>query len=123
VLNAITTDDELVDELVNEPTVTNVYRGRHATHHTAPHIPHEGFLTDFLMRNKGFVAGWVWHIAGRRQHRRAVHGHRRSQLNRGSVLTEAVRVSCHPGRGSSSDVQFALIATGDLGSDCAHVAE
>jgi acyl-CoA reductase-like NAD-dependent aldehyde dehydrogenase len=53
VLNAITTDDELV----NEPTVTNVYRGRHATHHTAPHIPHEGFLTDFLMRNKGFIGG------------------------------------------------------------------
>ena len=57
VLNAITTDDELVDELVNEPTVTNVYRGRHATHYTAPHIPHEGFLADFLMRNKGFIGG------------------------------------------------------------------
>jgi acyl-CoA reductase-like NAD-dependent aldehyde dehydrogenase len=55
VVNAITTDDELVDELVNEPTVTNVYTGRHATHHTAPHIPHEGFLADFLMRNKGFI--------------------------------------------------------------------
>jgi acyl-CoA reductase-like NAD-dependent aldehyde dehydrogenase len=55
VLNAITTDDELVDELVNEPTVTNVYRGRHATHYSAPHIPHEGFLADFLMRNKGFI--------------------------------------------------------------------
>jgi hypothetical protein len=57
VLNAITTDDNLIDELVNEPTVTNVYRGRHATHHTAPHIPHEGFLADFLMRNKGFLGG------------------------------------------------------------------
>ncbi len=55
VLNVITTDDQLVDELVGEPTVTNVYRGRHATHHTAPHIPHEGFLADFLMRNKGFI--------------------------------------------------------------------
>jgi acyl-CoA reductase-like NAD-dependent aldehyde dehydrogenase len=57
VLNAITTDDGLVDKLVNEPTVTNVYRGRHATHYSAPHIPHEGFLADFLMRNKGFVGG------------------------------------------------------------------
>lgn len=57
VLNAITSDDELVDDLVNEPTVTNVYRGRHATHYTAPHIPHEGFLADFLMRNKGFIGG------------------------------------------------------------------
>jgi acyl-CoA reductase-like NAD-dependent aldehyde dehydrogenase len=55
VLNAITSDDELVDQLVNEPTVTNVYRGRHATHYTAPHIPHEGFLADFLMCNKGFI--------------------------------------------------------------------
>jgi acyl-CoA reductase-like NAD-dependent aldehyde dehydrogenase len=57
VLSAITTDDELVDQLVTEPTVTNVYRGRHATHHSAPHIPHEGFLADFLMCNKGFIGG------------------------------------------------------------------
>jgi acyl-CoA reductase-like NAD-dependent aldehyde dehydrogenase len=57
VLNAITADDELVDELLCEPTITNVYRGRHATHHSAPHIPHEGFLADFLMRNKGFIGG------------------------------------------------------------------
>ena len=57
VLNAITMDDELIDQLVNEPTVTNVYRGRHATHYSAPHIPHEGFLADFLMRNKGFIGG------------------------------------------------------------------
>jgi acyl-CoA reductase-like NAD-dependent aldehyde dehydrogenase len=55
VLNVITSDDALVDELVNEPTVTNVYRGRHTTYHSAPHIPHEGFLADFLMRNKGFI--------------------------------------------------------------------
>jgi acyl-CoA reductase-like NAD-dependent aldehyde dehydrogenase len=57
VLNAITDDDDLVDELLAEPTVTNVYRGRHATHYGAPHIPHEGFLADFLMRNKGFIGG------------------------------------------------------------------
>jgi hypothetical protein len=56
VLNAITSDDELVDELMNEPTITNVYRG-HPTHYTAPHVPHEGFLADFLMRNKGFIGG------------------------------------------------------------------
>jgi acyl-CoA reductase-like NAD-dependent aldehyde dehydrogenase len=57
VLNVITTDDELVDKLLSEPTVTNVYRGRHATHYTAPHIPQEGFLADFLMRNKAFIGG------------------------------------------------------------------
>jgi hypothetical protein len=47
----------LIDELVIEQTGTSVYRARHATHHTAPHIPHEGFLADFLMRNKGFIGG------------------------------------------------------------------
>ena len=57
VINAITDDDELIDELVNEPTVTNVYRGRHPTYYSAPHIPHDGFLADFLMRNKGFIGG------------------------------------------------------------------
>ena len=57
VLNAITTDDDLIDELIQEPTVTNVYRGPHATHCAAPHIPHDGFLADFLMRNKGFIGG------------------------------------------------------------------
>jgi acyl-CoA reductase-like NAD-dependent aldehyde dehydrogenase len=57
VLNVITSDDDLVDELIDEPTITNVYRGRHATQYAAPHIPHEGFLADFLMRNKGFIGG------------------------------------------------------------------
>jgi len=55
VLSVITSDDALVDELMREPTVTNVYRGRHATYYSAPHIPHEGFLADFLMCNKGFI--------------------------------------------------------------------
>lgn len=55
VINAITGSDELVDDLLAEPTVSNVYRGRHPTYHGAPHIPHDGFLADVLMRNKGFV--------------------------------------------------------------------
>jgi acyl-CoA reductase-like NAD-dependent aldehyde dehydrogenase len=55
VLNAITDDDDLIEDLVNEPTVTNVYRGHYPTHYTASHVPHDGFLADFLMRNKGFV--------------------------------------------------------------------
>jgi hypothetical protein len=46
-----------VDELMTEPTVINMYRGHRATHYSAPHIPHEGFLADFLMRNKGFIGG------------------------------------------------------------------
>jgi acyl-CoA reductase-like NAD-dependent aldehyde dehydrogenase len=56
VVNAITDDGSLIDELVADPTVANVYSGQHPTWHTAPDIPHDGFLADFLMRNKGFVS-------------------------------------------------------------------
>jgi acyl-CoA reductase-like NAD-dependent aldehyde dehydrogenase len=58
VLNAITSDYDLIDDLVDEPTVTNVYSGHFPTHHAAPAIPHDGFLADFLMRNKGFIRDW-----------------------------------------------------------------
>lgn len=55
VVTAITDDERLVDELLAEPTVANVYAGHHPTFYAAPEIPHDGFLADFLMRNKGFV--------------------------------------------------------------------
>ncbi len=55
VISAITDDDDLIDDLLAEPTIANVYGGQHPTHHTAPEIPHDGFLADFLMRNKGFI--------------------------------------------------------------------
>jgi acyl-CoA reductase-like NAD-dependent aldehyde dehydrogenase len=55
VINAITNDDNLIDELLAEPTIANVYRGHHPTYYGAPEIPHDGFLADFLMRNKGVV--------------------------------------------------------------------
>ena len=55
VVTAITADQALLDSLAQEPSVTNLYCGSVATHHGAPHIPHDGFLADFLMRNKGFV--------------------------------------------------------------------
>ena len=55
VLTAITGDENLIDDLLGEPTITNVYRGRHPTYYGAPHIPHDGFLADVLMRNKGFI--------------------------------------------------------------------
>jgi hypothetical protein len=41
--------------LLAEPTVTNVYRGAVPTHLAAQHIPHDGYLADFLMRSKGFI--------------------------------------------------------------------
>jgi acyl-CoA reductase-like NAD-dependent aldehyde dehydrogenase len=55
VINAITGDDDLIDALLGEATVSNVYRGNHPTFYGAPEIPHDGFLADFLMRNKGFI--------------------------------------------------------------------
>ena len=55
VINAITSDEELIDELLAEPTIANVYCGQHPTYYEAPQIPHDGFLADFLMRNKGFI--------------------------------------------------------------------
>jgi acyl-CoA reductase-like NAD-dependent aldehyde dehydrogenase len=55
VVTAITDDDALLDDLVAEPTIANVYRGDHPTYYAAPEIPHDGFLADFLMRNKGFI--------------------------------------------------------------------
>jgi hypothetical protein len=55
VVNAITGDEELIDDLVAEPSIANVYSGHFPTHYTAPGIPHDGFLADFLMRCKGFA--------------------------------------------------------------------
>ena len=55
VINAITDDEGLIDDLLNDPTVANVYSGAHLTSYSAPDIPHDGFLADFLMRTKGVV--------------------------------------------------------------------
>jgi acyl-CoA reductase-like NAD-dependent aldehyde dehydrogenase len=57
VVTAITDDERLIDELVDEPTIPNVYGGPYPTWHSASHIPHNGFLADFLMRNRGFIRG------------------------------------------------------------------
>ncbi|MFH8442991.1 aldehyde dehydrogenase family protein [Streptomyces sp. NPDC018026] len=57
VLSALTRDGALVDRLLAEPTVANVYLGGHRpTHWMAPGVPHDSYLSDFLMRSKA-VAG------------------------------------------------------------------
>jgi acyl-CoA reductase-like NAD-dependent aldehyde dehydrogenase len=55
VLTVLTEDDRLVDALVAEPTISNVYIGDHPTHWMEPGIPHDGYLADFLMRSKGII--------------------------------------------------------------------
>jgi acyl-CoA reductase-like NAD-dependent aldehyde dehydrogenase len=55
VLTAITHDTRLVDALVAEPTISNVYIGDHPTYWIEPGIPHDGYLADFLMRTKAVI--------------------------------------------------------------------
>jgi len=55
VVNVLSADETLIEQLLAEPSITNVYAGTVPTHFGAAHIPHEGFLADFLMRNKGFI--------------------------------------------------------------------
>jgi hypothetical protein len=55
VLAVSTDDDALVDELVNEPTIRNVYVNDLWTLRTAPHLPHDGFVGEFLMRTKAVI--------------------------------------------------------------------
>jgi acyl-CoA reductase-like NAD-dependent aldehyde dehydrogenase len=55
VLTAITQDTRLVDAVVAEPTISNVYVGDHPTYWIEPGVPHDGYLADFLMRSKGVV--------------------------------------------------------------------
>jgi acyl-CoA reductase-like NAD-dependent aldehyde dehydrogenase len=57
VLTAITDDTRLVDALVGEPTIRNVYVGDHPTWWLEPGIPHDGYLADFLMEAKAVIRG------------------------------------------------------------------
>ena len=52
VLTAVTDDEDLIADLVAEPTIANVYLGDVPTHHFRPTLPHDSYLSDFLMRAK-----------------------------------------------------------------------
>jgi acyl-CoA reductase-like NAD-dependent aldehyde dehydrogenase len=55
VLTAVTRDERLLDELLAEPTIRNLYIGNHPTYWMAPGVPHDGFLGEFLMRSKAVI--------------------------------------------------------------------
>jgi hypothetical protein len=55
VITVVTDDDRLVDRLVAEPSISNVYVGAHPTYWMEPGIPHDGYLADFLMRTKAVI--------------------------------------------------------------------
>ncbi len=57
VVTAITRDEQLVDQLLAEPTISNVYVGDHPTHLKDCDLPHDGYLAEFLMRSKAVVRG------------------------------------------------------------------
>ncbi|MEV0634205.1 aldehyde dehydrogenase family protein [Streptomyces sp. NPDC050619] len=57
VLGVHTKDERLIDALVDEPSIANVYVGDHPTYWTDTGIPHDGYLAHFLMRTKGFIRG------------------------------------------------------------------
>ena len=42
-----------VDDCLHPPRCD--YSGHYLTYYTAPGLPHDGFLADFLMRCKGFA--------------------------------------------------------------------
>jgi len=51
-LTACTRDRALIELLVDEPTIANVHIGDHPTSQIEPHLPHDGYLPEFLMRTK-----------------------------------------------------------------------
>ncbi|WP_322760539.1 aldehyde dehydrogenase family protein [Frankia sp. Cr2] len=55
VLTAMTTRSDLIDDLLDEPSITNLYLGDNATVWLRPGIPHDGYLAEFLMRTKGMI--------------------------------------------------------------------
>jgi acyl-CoA reductase-like NAD-dependent aldehyde dehydrogenase len=55
VLTALTGDEALVDELLAEPTISNVYIGDHPTYWIEPGVPHDSYLGEFLMRTKTVI--------------------------------------------------------------------
>ncbi|WP_425842174.1 hypothetical protein [Streptomyces fractus] len=55
VVTAITEDTEFAQRLLDEPSISNVYIGAHATTWMKPGVPHDGYLSEHLMTTKGVI--------------------------------------------------------------------
>jgi acyl-CoA reductase-like NAD-dependent aldehyde dehydrogenase len=55
IMTVLGADEELIDRLVNEPSIRSLYVGSHPTYWAEPQLPHDGYLSSFLMTPKGFV--------------------------------------------------------------------
>jgi len=56
-LTALTKDEKLIGKLVDEPTISNVYAGVRASGEPGFGMPHDGYLSEFLMRSKSVIRG------------------------------------------------------------------
>lgn len=54
-LTALTKDEALIGKLVDEPTISNVYTGVRIDGALGFEMPHDGYLSEFLMRSKSVV--------------------------------------------------------------------
>lgn len=54
-LSALTRDGALLDALLAEPSIANLHIGDHPTYWMAPGVPHDSYLSDFLMRSKAVI--------------------------------------------------------------------
>jgi len=57
VLTAVTEDEDLLDGLLADPTIKNLYIGDHPTYWMTPGLPHDAYLGEFLMRTKAVIRG------------------------------------------------------------------
>ncbi|WP_205519063.1 aldehyde dehydrogenase family protein [Streptomyces olivoreticuli] len=55
VVTAMTEDRQLIEDLLREPSITNVYLGDTPTTLMLPGVPHDGYLGEFLMRTKAVI--------------------------------------------------------------------
>jgi acyl-CoA reductase-like NAD-dependent aldehyde dehydrogenase len=55
VLTAVTHDEQLLDNLLADPAIKNLYIGNHPTYWIEPGIPHDAYLGEFLMRTKAVI--------------------------------------------------------------------
>ncbi|HET9255783.1 MAG TPA: aldehyde dehydrogenase family protein [Pseudonocardiaceae bacterium] len=55
VLTAVTQDEQLLDDLLDDPAIKNLYLGNHPTYWMELGIPHDAYLGEFLMRTKAVI--------------------------------------------------------------------
>ena len=54
-LSLITDDQDLVEASLNDPSIRSTFVGKVPTTFADPSVPHEGFVSEFLMQPKGYV--------------------------------------------------------------------